>query len=97
MVVVSFPKNSAIYIKNWSGGLATRMKTVNGFPCPKDRRLYVTIATDWFIGGCLKRCLMYSRNSLCWRWKSNTFKAPGKNLVRARAPPDEKSMWGGNA
>ena len=44
---------------------AILMKTVNKYFQFLDRRSCVTIATDWFIDGCLQWCLMYSRNFLC--------------------------------
>jgi hypothetical protein len=41
---------------------ATLMKTVNDSPLVSRPSALCKVATDWFIGGCLQWCLMYSRN-----------------------------------
>ena len=38
------------------------MKTVNDSQLVSRPSALCKVATDWFIGGCLKWCLMYSRN-----------------------------------
>ena len=81
-----FLKGSKLEAKDLhEGGLCSRrgfaleqailMKTVHEYFQFLDRRSCVTIATDWFIDGCLQWCLMYSRDFLCF--KSKHIQGPG--------------------
>ena len=58
-ITIEYPDRGIGALKS----LAILVKTVKGIYHIPRPSVVCTIATDWVTGGCLKRCLMYSRNS----------------------------------
>ena len=52
------------------------------------------IATDWVIGGCLKRCLMYSRGLYNIIEAPVLRKTPAPNYIITRLSKDILSIYG---